>query len=112
VRADGTKEILGLWARAERGRQILAARLFEILQPQIELVGIELLGALAKLHPLKLADEVAEAIVLPGELVARSDEPHLLGTLGVALDPRLHHYVAEYSDIIGKGLGGRTHDRD
>ena len=41
--------------------------LFEILQPQSELVGIELLRAAAELQALKLADQVAQAIVLAGK---------------------------------------------
>ena len=39
-------------------------RLFEVLECQRELVGVELLGAPAELHPLQLADEVAQALVL------------------------------------------------
>jgi hypothetical protein len=42
-------------------------RLLEILQPEIELVGIELLGTLAELNSLKLADQVAQAIVLTSQ---------------------------------------------
>ena len=39
-------------------------RLFEVLQRQRQLVGVELLRAPAELHPLQLADEVAQALVL------------------------------------------------
>jgi len=38
--------------------------LFEILERESELVGVELLGAPAELHPLQLADEVAQALIL------------------------------------------------
>ena len=34
----------------------LGDRLLEILQPQVELLGIEFLGTFAELHPLQLAD--------------------------------------------------------
>jgi hypothetical protein len=109
--------LLGTGALQRRIRFLLFGlaggdRLFEILQPQIELVGVKLLGALAKLHPLKLADEVAQPIVLLGEPVALSDEPHLLGTFGVALDPRFQDQRAEHGNIVGKGFGGRAHHRD
>jgi hypothetical protein len=45
-------------------------RLFEILQRQVELVGIELFRAFAESHALELADQVAQPIVLSGELIA------------------------------------------
>jgi len=66
------------------------------------LVGIELLGTLAELHPLKLADQVAQAIVLTGE-------PGVLSPLGIALGPCLKEQCMQRRDILGKGLGGRVH---
>src|SRR5487761_709157 len=62
----------------------LGHRLFEIFQRQVELVGIEPFRAPAKLHPLQLADQVAQAIVLPGELVALFQEPPLLRRLSLS----------------------------
>ena len=41
-------------------------RLFEILQREIELVGIELFRAPAELQPLQLADQVAQPVILAG----------------------------------------------
>ena len=41
--------------------------LFEILQREIELVGIELLRAPAELQPLQLADQVAKTVILGGK---------------------------------------------
>jgi hypothetical protein len=45
-------------------------RVFEILQRQVELVGIELFRAFAASRALELADQVAQPIVLSGELMA------------------------------------------
>ena len=45
----------------------LGDRLFEIFQSQVELVGIELFRAPAELHPLQLANQVAQSVVLVGE---------------------------------------------
>jgi hypothetical protein len=39
-------------------------RLFEMLERESELVGVELLRAPAELHLLQLADEVPQAVVL------------------------------------------------
>lgn len=44
--------------------------MFEILQRQVELVGIELFRAFAESRALELADQVAQPIVLSGELMA------------------------------------------
>ena len=79
-------------------------RLFEIFQRQIELVGIELFRTPAELHPLQLADQVAQPVVLPGELVALIRKARLLGPLGIALGPRRQHQRAQRRDVIGKGL--------
>jgi hypothetical protein len=46
---------------------------FEILQRQVELVGIELFRAFAESRALELADQVAQPIVLSGELIAHCD---------------------------------------
>ena len=65
--------------------------LFEIFQSQVELVGIELFRTPAELHPLQLANQVAQLVVLTGELIALFDEPRLLRPLGVALSPSRQH---------------------
>ena len=80
-------------------------RLFEIFQRQVELVGIELFRAPAELHPLQLAKQVAESVVLAGELIALFDRPPLLGPLRVALRPCRQHQRAQPSNVVGKGLG-------
>ena len=46
-------------------------RLLDLLERQSELVWIELLGFAAELHPLKLAQQMHEAVVL-GETASRS----------------------------------------
>ena len=46
--------------------------LFEIFQSQVELVGIELFRTPAELHPLQLANQVAQSVVLTSELIASS----------------------------------------
>ena len=86
-------------------------RLFEVFQGQVELVGIELFRAPAELHPLQLADQVTQPVVLPGELIALFDQPRLLGPLGIALSPRRQHQGAQRGDVTGKALLCR-HNRD
>ncbi len=86
-------------------------RLFEVFQAQIELVRIELFRALAELHPLQLAKQVAQPVVLAGELIAFFDQSPLLGPLGVALRPGRQHQGAQRSKIVGKGVG-RRHGRN
>jgi len=39
------------------------------------------------LHPLHLAKQVAQPVVLAGELIALFDKPPFLGPLGIALGP-------------------------
>jgi hypothetical protein len=78
---------------------------------QVELVGVELLRAPAELHPLQLAEQVAQPVILPGELVALFDQPRLLGPLGIALSPRRQHQGAQRGDVAGKALLCRD-DRD
>ena len=85
--------------------------LFEIFQGQVELVGIELFRAPAKLHPLHLAKQVAQPVVLASELIALFDEPPFLGPLGIALGPGHQHQGAQRRNIVGKGIG-RRHARD
>ena len=82
----------------------LGDRLFEIFQRQIELVWIELFRTPAKLHPLQLADQVAQPVVLPGELVALIRKARLLGLRRVALGPRRQHQRAQRRNVIGKSL--------
>ena len=85
--------------------------LFEIFQGQVELVGIELFRAPAELHPLHLAKQVAQPVVLAGELIALFDKPPFLGPLGIALGPGRQHQGAQPRNIVGKGIG-RRHARD
>ena len=85
--------------------------LFEIFQRQVELVGIELFRAPAELHPLQLAKQVAQSVVLAGKLIALFDQPAILGPLGVALRPCGQHQRAQRSNIVGKCVG-RGHGRD
>ena len=58
----------------------LGDRLFEILQRQIELVGIEPLRATAELQALQLPDQVAQPVVLPRKPVALVGQPRPLGS--------------------------------
>ena len=67
--------------------------------------GIELFRALAELHPLQLAKQVAQPVVLAGELIALFDQSPLLGPLGVALRPCRQHQGAQRSKVVGKGVG-------
>ena len=61
--------------------------LFDILQRESELVGVELFRAAAKLQALQLPDQMAQAIILGGEL-------RLFGALGIAFGPgRDEHHV-------------------
>ena len=83
--------------------------LFEIFQSQVELVGIELFRTPAELHPLQLANQVAQSVVLTSELIALFDEPRLLRPLGVALGPRRQHQRTQRDDVVGKDLW--AHDR-
>ena len=87
----------------------LGDRLFEILQGEIELVGIELFRAPAELHPLQLADQVAQPVILAGELIALVDKPCLLGALGIALGPGRDEHRAQRGDVVRQRLGGRVH---
>ena len=61
--------------------------LFEVLQRQVELVGIELLRAPAELHALKLAKQVAQPVVLRSKLIAFDDELCFFAVLGITLGP-------------------------
>ena len=74
--------------------------LFEIFQSQVELVGIELFGTPAELHP-QLANQVAQSVVLTSELIALFNEPRLLRPLGVALGPRRQHQRTQRDDVVG-----------
>src|SRR4051794_8660027 len=56
--------------------------LFDILQRKIELIGVELFRAPAELQALQLADQVAQPVILTGEL-------RLFGALGVAFSTGL-----------------------
>jgi hypothetical protein len=83
--------------------------LFEILQREIELVGIEPLRAPTELQALKLADQMAETVILGGELIALGDKAYLLSTLGVPFGPGLREHRVQHGDVAGRGLGGRVH---
>jgi hypothetical protein len=78
--------------------------LFEIFQSQVELVGIELFRTPTKLHPLQLANQLAQSVVLVGE-------PPVLGPLGVALGPGRQHQDPQRGNVVGKSVG-RRHARD
>ena len=82
----------------------LGDRLFEIFQSQVELVGIDLFRAPAELHPLQLAQQVAQSVVLVGE-------PPVLSPLGIAFGPGRQHQGAQRGNIVGKGVG-RRHARN
>ena len=84
-------------------------RLFDILQREIELVGVELLRAPAELQALQLADQMAQPVILAGQLVALGGEPRLLGALGVAFGPGRDEHRAQRGDVVRQGLGGRVH---
>ena len=77
-------------------------RLFDILQREIELVGIELFRAPAELQALQLADQVAQPVILTGEL-------RLFGALGIAFGPGLGEHRAQRGDVVRQRLGGRVH---
>ena len=48
-------------------------RLLDVLQRQRELIRIELLGSAAELHPLKLAQQMQEAVVLDEDCIPLRD---------------------------------------
>ena len=72
---------------------------------------IEFLRAPPELHPLHLAKQVAQPVVLAGELIALFDEPAFLGPLGISLGPGRQHQGAQRRNIVGKGVR-RRHARD
>ena len=76
--------------------------LFEVLQRKIELVGVELLRASAELQALKLADEVAKAVILGGEALrsARSASSSALRRRFGA-----HRRPPRASDVVRGGRG-------
>src|SRR3954468_17165460 len=76
--------------------------LFDILQREIELFGVELLGASTKLQALQLSDQMAKAIILGGKL-------RLFGALGIAFGPGLGEHRAQRGDVVRQRLGGRVH---
>jgi hypothetical protein len=82
-------------------------RLFEVFQAQIELVRIEPFRALAELHSLQLAKQVAQPVVLASKLIALFDQSPLLRPLGVALRLGRRHQSAQRSKVVGKGVGPR-----
>jgi hypothetical protein len=59
------------------------------------------------LHPLQLTDQVAQSVVLPGQLIALLDEPRRLGPLGVALGPRRQHQRTQRGDVVTQDLWAR-----
>jgi hypothetical protein len=63
-----------------------------------------------ELHALQLANQVAQSVVLTGQLIAFFDEPRLLGPFGVALGLRYQHQRAQRYGVVGKDLW--AHDRD
>src|SRR5512132_1363371 len=75
-------------------------RLFKVLEPERQLVGIELLRAPAELHALQLADEVAQALVLILQLLTQ-------GALGIQLSARRQHGFAEAERIVRETIEAR-----
>jgi len=82
----------------------LGNRLFEVLERESELVGIEPLGVPAELHPLQLPDEVAQALVLILDAAA-------FGALGFELGAHRQHRGAQAEGIVGKIVESRRHRR-
>ena len=89
----------------------LRNRQFEIFQCQVELVGIELFQAPAELQSWKVAKQLAQSLVLAGELVTLLDQPSVLGPLGIALSPSRQHQGPQRSNVVGQSVGHR-HARD
>jgi hypothetical protein len=69
--------------------------LLDILEPQSELLGIELLGAAAELRALQLAQQMPKAINLRRRLVA-------LGNRGVPFRPCCRKQRLQRADVGGK----------
>ena len=78
-------------------------RRLDILQRQIQLIGIQLLRAPAELHPLQLAQEVPKPIIL-------FFDPPPRQSLGVEVSLHGDQRRSERSDIIGKGVEIEAHD--
>ena len=68
-------------------------------------------GSSLTLHRLQLTDQVAQPVVLPGQLIALFDQSPLLGRLGIALHPGGQHQGAPRGNVLGKGVLCR-HDPD
>ena len=64
-------------------------------------------GSSLTLHPLHLAKQVAQSVVLAGELIALFDELRFLGPLGIPLGPGGQHQDAQRRNIVGEGIGRR-----
>jgi hypothetical protein len=77
-------------------------RLFDILQHKIELIRVELFRAPAELQALQLADQVAQPVILTGEL-------RLFGALGVAFSTGLGEQRAQRGNLVRQRLGSRVH---
>ena len=76
--------------------------LFDILQRQQQLLGIELLRTSAELRTLQLAQQVPQAIILQERLVALGDRSVTLGT-------RHRKQRMQCFDIAGKLRCGLAH---
>lgn len=79
-------------------------RLLEVLERQRQLVGVELLRTPAELHPLQLADEVAQAFVLILQAATQ-------GALGRELGAHRQHGFVQLGRIVGKARGSRHRRR-
>ena len=55
------------------------------------------------MHPLHLAKQVAQSVILAGELIALFDEPPFLGPLGVALGPGGQHQGVQRGNMRREG---------
>jgi hypothetical protein len=54
---------------------------------------------------LQLAKQLAQPLVLAGELFTFLDRPSLLGLLGIALSPSRQHQGPQRSNVVGRVSG-------
>ena len=78
-------------------------RLLDVFQGKLQLVGVEFFGAPAELHPLQLAQQLTQPIVLLGQHVALSPRR-------VALGGHATQQVVQRFNVLGKGIGQNHHN--
>jgi hypothetical protein len=78
-------------------------RLLDVLQGELQLVGIELLGTAAEAGAPQLLQEMAQLPVL-------LDRPVTLGDGRVAFGDHAADQGAQRFDILGKGIGRPAHE--